>query len=154
MLYCFRPAVQFSLEICSRTYSIMQVGEMFVVLIFDICNVKRFQQRLKLFQFFTKNLTLSFPVPIWEGVNTDLPLNSNILKAVRIKMALTGTAFKEYAISFLMMPRLTDFALVVLQLLMFKVCGIILNFSGTERVDEFKLILCILQTVYSVCKSY
>ena len=59
-------------------------------------------------------------------------------------MAFTGTAFKEYAISFLMMPRLTDFGLVVLWLLMCKVCGIIFNFSGTERVDEFKLILCIL----------
>ena len=42
-----------------------------------------------------------------------------------------------------MICRLIDFALVVLELLMFKVCGIIgiskiefFNFSGTERVKQ------------------
>ena len=50
--------------------------------------------------------------------------------------------FKEYSISFLMVCRLIDFALVVLKLLMFKVCVIIgifkiefFNFPGTEKVN-------------------
>ena len=45
-----------------------------------------------------------------------------------------------------MISRLIDFALVVLKLLMFKVCGIIgiskiefFNFSGTERVKQNKI---------------
>ena len=48
---------------------------------------------------------------------------------------------KECSISFIMVRRLIDFALVVLKLLMFKVCAIIdfskiefFDFSGTERV--------------------
>ena len=53
------------------------------------------------------------------------------------------TFFKEYSISFLMVCRLIDFALVVLELLMFEVCGIIgiskiefYNFSGNERIKQ------------------
>ena len=47
----------------------------------------------------------------------------------------------QYSISFLMVCRLIDFALAILELLMFKVCGIItiskiefFNFSVNERV--------------------
>ena len=54
-----------------------------------------------------------------------------------------ATVFKQYSVSFLMVCRLIDFALAVLELLMFKVCGIIgiskmefCNFSGNERVNE------------------
>ena len=50
---------------------------------------------------------------------------------------------KDHSISFLMICRLIDFALVVLWSLMFKVFGIIgiskfkfFNFSGTERVKK------------------
>ena len=56
--------------------------------------------------------------------------------------------FKEYPISFLTVCSLTDFALVVLKLLMFKVCGIIgiskielFNYSSNERVNGTSLLL-------------
>ena len=59
-------------------------------------------------------------------------------------LPLPRTFLKEHSISFLMVCRLIDFALVVLQLLMFKVCGIIgiskiqfFNFSGNERVKLY-----------------
>ena len=72
---------------------------------------------------------------------TILPSDSNASKTVRVNFAFTRKFFKQYSISFLMVCRLIDFALVVLKLLMFKVCGIIgisktefFNFSGTERV--------------------
>ena len=52
--------------------------------------------------------------------------------------------FREYSISFLMVCRLIDFAIMVLKLLMFKVCGLIgiskinfFNFSGTQRVKHY-----------------
>ena len=86
-------------------------------------------------------LTLSLPVTCWAGDNTDLHLDSNISKTVGENIAFIEALFKEYSISFPMVCRLIDFALVVLKLLMFKVCGIIgiskiefFNFSGTERV--------------------
>ena len=54
-----------------------------------------------------------------------------------------------------MISRLIDVAVVVLWLLMFKVSGIIgisktkfFNFSGTERVNEFKLALCIIGSMW------
>ena len=87
-------------------------------------------------------LNLSFPVPHWAGDNTDLLSDSNISKAVIVNNVFTRTFFKEYSVSLLMLCRLTDFALVVLKLLMFKVCGIIgiskiefSNFSGTDMVN-------------------
>ena len=90
-------------------------------------------------------LTLSLLVPCWAGDNTDLPSNSNISKTVKVNNPLTRTFLKEYWISFLMTCELIDFALVVLKLLIFKVCGIIdvskiefFNFSGTERVNQNK----------------
>ena len=86
-------------------------------------------------------LAVSFPVPHWAGDNGGLPWDSGISRAVRVNIAFTRTFFKEYSISFLMVCRLTDFVLVVLKLLMFKVCGIIdiskiefFSFSATERV--------------------
>ena len=55
-------------------------------------------------------------------------------------IACIRTCLKEHSIGFLMVCRLIDFALVVLELLMFKVCGIIgiskikfFNFSSNER---------------------
>ena len=42
---------------------------------------------------------------------------------------------KEYLISFLMVFRLIDFALVVLKLRMFKVCGI----TGISKIEFFNL---------------
>ena len=71
------------------------------------------------------------------GHNTDLTSSSNISKAVRVNIVFTIVL-----ISFLMICRLKDPAHVVLQLLIFKVCGIIgiskiefFNFSDTERVN-------------------
>ena len=62
---------------------------------------------------------------------------------MRVNIASAGTFFKEFSVSFLMVSRLIDLALVVLQLLVFKVCGIIgiskiefCNFSGTKRVNK------------------
>ena len=82
-------------------------------------------------------------MPRWAGDNTDLPSDSNISKTVRVNIAFAATFFKEYSTSFLMVCRLIDFPLVVLNLLMFKVCVIIgiskteiFNFSGTERVKK------------------
>ena len=54
-----------------------------------------------------------------------------------------------------MISRLIDVAVVALWLLMFTVSGIIgisktkfFNFSGTERVNEFKLTLCIIGSMW------
>ena len=94
------------------------------------------------FWFFTETLTLSLPFPRRGGDNTHPPSDSNNSKTVRVNIAFTGTFFKKYSISFLMICRLIDFALVVLKLLMLKVCAIIgiskigfFNFSGKERVN-------------------
>ena len=64
-------------------------------------------------------------------------MKSNISKTVKVKIAFTRTLFKEYAISFLMVCRLINFAFVV------KVCRIVsiskiefFNVSGTERVNN------------------
>ena len=87
-------------------------------------------------------LTLSLPVPRYAGDKTNLPSDSNISKTVRVNVAYTRTFLNEYSISFLMVRRLIDFALVVLKLLMFKVCGIngiskieFFDYSGNERVN-------------------
>ena len=81
-------------------------------------------------------LTISLPIPRWAGDNADLTSDINISKMVGVSIAF----LKEYSISFLMVCRLVDFALVILELLMFKVCGIIgiskiefFNFSGNEK---------------------
>ena len=61
------------------------------------------------------------------------------------KIAFTSMFVKEFLIRFVMTSRFIDFALVILYLLMFKVCGVIgismiefFNFSGTERVKQNK----------------
>ena len=86
------------------------------------------------------NVLLSLPVTSCAGYNTNLASKSNISEKMRANIAFTTPSFKEYSISFLMISRLIDFALAVLQLLMFNVCGVIgiskimlFNFSGTER---------------------
>ena len=73
-----------------------------------------FNKNQAFFWFFTENLTLLHSVPSWAGANIDLPPNSNFSKTARVNIALTWTFFKEYLISFLMMFKLIDFALVVL----------------------------------------
>ena len=45
------------------------------------------------------------------GHNTELSSKSNILKTVTVNIAFMRTFFKEYLISFLMIFRLTGFAL-------------------------------------------
>ena len=80
----------------------------------------------------TEYLTLSHPVPR-SGNNTELPWNNNISKTVKLNIAFTNKSFKEYSISFLMICRLIEFALLVLQLLMLKVCGII----GISKIETF-----------------
>ena len=59
-------------------------------------------------------LTLSLPLTRWAGDNSELPSNSNISKTIRISIAFTKSFFREYSITFLMILRLIDFALVVL----------------------------------------
>ena len=88
-------------------------------------------------------LTLFLPGTRWTGQNTDLSLNSGISKIVKVYGNLSNTPFKEYWMSFLMIPRLIDFALVVLYLLRFKVYGNFgiwkiefFNFSRTEAVKD------------------
>ena len=80
-------------------------------------------------------LTFSLTVLHWVGDNSDLPLNSNISKTVSVNIAFTGTFFKEYLISFLMVSRLIDFALSVLNKLMYQVCRII----GISKIKFFNL---------------
>ena len=75
--------------------------------------------------YLCRKLTLSLPVPSWASHNTQLPLYMNILETIRVSVAFTQIFFKEYSISFLMLCRLINFALAVLILLIFKVCGII-----------------------------
>ena len=41
------------------------------------------------FWFFTKTLTISLLVPCWKSDSTNLPLNSNISKTVRVNIAFT-----------------------------------------------------------------
>ena len=81
------------------------------------------------------------------GENTDLPSDINISKTVGVNIGFIRHFFKEYSISFLMICRLIDFTLVVLELLMFKVSEIIgiskiefFNFFGNERVNNLKCI--------------
>ena len=90
-----------------------------------------------------KFLTPSLSVTRCVSHNTDLASNTNFSKTARVNSVFTRTIFKEYSISFLIISRLKDFALVVLELLMFKVCVIIgiseivfFNFCGTERVND------------------
>ena len=59
-------------------------------------------------------ITLTLTGTRYTGPNTDLPSNSNISKTVIVNIIFTATFFKEYSISFLMICRLIDFALVVL----------------------------------------
>ena len=47
------------------------------------------------------------------GDYTDLPLNSNISKTVRVKHCFYQHSVKEYVINFLVIFRLIDFALAV-----------------------------------------
>ena len=75
--------------------------------------------------------------------NINITTNSNISKTVSINVTRSGTFLKEYLISFLMVPSLIEFAILVLQLFMFKDYGNIgiskiefLNFSGTEKVKK------------------
>ena len=94
---------------------------------------------------FSCNLLFYSLHPVGRGLISTFLSNSNISKTVRINIAFIRMYFEEYSISFLMICRLILFALVVLQLLMFKFCGIIgisksnfSNFSGTERVKQTK----------------
>ena len=97
------------------------------------------------FCFFTKNLTLLQPLHRWVGHNTNLLLDSNLAITLRKNIAFAKKIFKEYSISFPMVCRLIDLALIVLTLLVFKVCVSIgiskiefFNFFGTERFKKKK----------------
>ena len=59
-------------------------------------------------------LTLSLPVTHCADHNNDLSSNNNISKMVRVNIAFKATFLKLIFISFLMIPRLIDFTLVVL----------------------------------------
>ena len=75
---------------------------------------------------------------------------------MRVNTAFTQTFLKELSISFLVISRLLDVALVILYLLMFKICGIIgiskivfYNFSRAKRVDAYGFSKEALQLVLS-----
>ena len=57
-----------------------------------------------------------------EGHNTNLPSDSDISKTIRINIAFAPTFFHEYSKSVLVVWRLIDLALVVVNLLVFNVC--------------------------------
>ena len=98
---------------------------------------KQFQWSAIIFWLFTGNLTLSLAGTRCAGPNTDLPSNSNISKTVTVNAVFTRNFSKEYLISFLVICRLIDFASLVLQLLMFKACGII----GISKIEFFQFFL-------------
>ena len=77
-----------------------------------------------------KTLTFSLPVTRCAVHNTDLPSNSSVSKTVRVNIASRRNFFKEFSLSFLMLSKFKDFALVVgITAILF------FNFSGTERVN-------------------
>ena len=80
-----------------------------------------FNKNSTLFIFFGDDLTLSPPVARSAGHNTQLNCNSNISEKVRVNGTFSGTFFEECSITLIMITRLPDFTLVVLQLLTFKV---------------------------------
>lgn len=83
-----------------------------------------FKKFRNFFCFFTESSTISFPVPCQAGDNVNLLSDFNISKTVLIKIIFVDI-FKEFAISFVMVCRLMDVSFVVIELLIFKVCGII-----------------------------
>ena len=96
----------------------------------------------------------------WAGDNTNLPSNNNISKRIRVNIAITRAFFKEHLISFLIVCKLIDLALVVLKLLIFKFCGIIgiskiefFNFSGNEKINYLKVVLNCLTPLLLNCDS-
>ena len=94
--------------------------------------------------YLRKFLTFSLPVLVKRVIIPTYLRTSISRRRQEQTLPLPRTFFKEYSISFLMVCRLIDFALVVLELLMFKVCGIIgiskiqfFNFPGNERVKLY-----------------
>ena len=85
------------------------------------------------FWFFNETLTLLLLVLSWVGNNTKLPLNSGMSKMVRVSIAFKETFLNKYWITFLIVCRLIDFALLVLKLLMFKIWEII----GISKIKFF-----------------
>ena len=59
-------------------------------------------------------LTLSLHAARLVGDNTDLLSDINISKTARVNKTLTSMFVKDYSVDFLMIPRLTDFVLLVL----------------------------------------
>ena len=78
-----------------------------------------------------------------SGSKTNLNLNINILKMIEQNIVFMQAYFEDYSKSFPNICKLVYFPHVVLQLLMFKICGIIgilkfkiSNVSSTERVKQ------------------
>ena len=72
-------------------------------------------------------------------------MDACICTYLTLSLPVTSTFLKEYLINFLMVTRLIDFVLAVLELLMFKVYGKFgiskiefLNFSKTEKIKYSK----------------
>ena len=94
-----------------------------------------------LLRFFCFLLKLKPYAPLGGSQNRPF-FGQQCFKNGKSKHCLAKHFLKEYSISFPMVYRLIDFALVVLNLLMFKICIIIaiskiefFNFSGTKRVN-------------------
>ena len=102
---------------------------------------KQFQQIRNIIMIFYRNFTPYAPFAPPGGSQYRPTFGQQYLENSNNKHCLCETFLKEYSTSFLMVCRLIDFALVVLNLGMLKVCVIIgiseiefVNFSGTERV--------------------
>ena len=78
------------------------------------------------------------PCTALSGWYTDPPTDVNISKLVGVNIAFVGTIFKECSISFLMVCWRIDFALVVLEVLMFKVCGILASQKSSFSIFPIK----------------
>ena len=116
---------------------------------YQLFNISEFLLEIILVCIFKTNFSTPFDPRAVQ--NTDLHSNSNISKTIRVNIDFKKkktTFFKEYLISILIIFSLIDFALVILELLMFKNCGIIgiskiefFSYSGTERVKIKKVLV-------------
>ena len=124
---------------------------------YQLFNISEFL--LEIILVFIFKINFSTPFDPRAVQNTDLHSNSNISKTSRVNIDFKKKQqrfLKEYLISFLMIFSLIDFALVILELLMFKNCGIIgiskiefFSYSGTERVKIKKALVLTKRNVMS-----
>ena len=114
----------------------------YVSMVHDMSKENVYLFALRLFWWIKSFFNPFAPWPPLGGWNYQPKFGQQYLENGKNKHCLYKMIFKEYSISFLMVCRLIDFALMVLKLLMFQVCAIIgiskiefFNFCCTERIN-------------------